>query len=589
MVRRQRARAARVTRYLSENGATRISIDATGLFADATMTVAHAERAFGTELARFRTGAGTRFVAPISARAASVVPAALAAPRAGSSGSTRARSLELDRDRARRHRGVPSSGPHTGTSSGCPGGSVGGHLAGRPAASRRTSTSPPTTSSRCTPPASRPGRDRGADRDRWLQGLATSTRSRSASGCRCPTLERLRGRRRSPVHCARRRGDARPRGARRGRAGPEADRRSTSRTRRAANTLRAMTAPLERTAANSRRSISASLGLCEPDVIGAISSAGLDDAEASLAAPAATGITYLASSGDDGSADCLDDNGNPVHQLAVNYPASSWWVTGVGGTNFALNAVEPDHRAGRLERHRRAAGSAGGGGLSEPLRPAQLPERRHRVERPRRPRRLDARRHRSPATRSTARPARRTAPAPESAPGRRSAARAPRRRCSPAASRSSTAAARRRALQDLGLVNPLLYSARQGRRRGHVFDDVTVGDNDVFLPRVRGGALGCCAAAPGFDDASGWGSVNVAAFSRTRAGASPSRRCVRVALSLPGRQQPRSRRERSRRRSPARPPAWSARTRWSRSAARSPFESRLEDRHAPAAGSVAVS
>ncbi len=51
----------------------------------------------------------------------------------------------------------------------------------------------------------------------------------------------------------------------------------------------------------------------------------------------------------------------------------------------------------------------------------------------------------------------------------------------------------------LGLINPLLYQL--GQTRSSALRDITRGNNDVY-------GLGCCAAGPGYDEASGWGSVN---------------------------------------------------------------------------------
>ena len=68
-----------------------------------------------------------------------------------------------------------------------------------------------------------------------------------------------------------------------------------------------------------------------------------------------------------------------------------------------------------------------------------------------------------------------------------------------------------------------------------MFSDVTVGSNDVF-PFSGGSPLGCCTAVPGFDDASGWGSVNVANFAQQALAFQPH--IVRVSLSLPGHQRP---------------------------------------------------
>jgi hypothetical protein len=88
---------------------------------------------------------------------------------------------------------------------------------------------------------------------------------------------------------------------------------------------------------------------------------------------------------------------------------------------------------------------------------------------------------------------------------------------------------------DLGLANPLMYRVGQSSARTSVFDDVTVGDNDVFLPGGEsGGALGCCAAAAGFDDASGWGSVNVDSFEQVALAEQPP--ILRIKLAVSGRQ-----------------------------------------------------
>ena len=58
-----------------------------------------------------------------------------------------------------------------------------------------------------------------------------------------------------------------------------------------------------------------------------------------------------------------------------------------------------------------------------------------------------------------------------------------------------------------------------------VFRDVTKGNNDlgVLTPADAGGArpLGCCPATPGYDLATGWGSLKIDGFAKAaqRAGA----------------------------------------------------------------------
>ena len=84
--------------------------------------------------------------------------------------------------------------------------------------------------------------------------------------------------------------------------------------------------------------ISISYGACEAAL-------GTFTLETQLAQAAAQGQTVLAASGDQGSTSCSGDTQNGLtttqqFALAVNYPASSQYVTGVGGTEIsAANSV----------------------------------------------------------------------------------------------------------------------------------------------------------------------------------------------------------------------------------------------------------
>ncbi|MEO6830547.1 MAG: S53 family peptidase, partial [Acidobacteriaceae bacterium] len=81
--------------------------------------------------------------------------------------------------------------------------------------------------------------------------------------------------------------------------------------------------------------ISISYGGCE---IQQIPAAGVQQLESVFEQANAQGQTIVASSGDDGSADCdnLNSPGVPAsHGLAANYPSSSQFVTAVGGTSFS--------------------------------------------------------------------------------------------------------------------------------------------------------------------------------------------------------------------------------------------------------------
>ncbi|MFM2437674.1 MAG: hypothetical protein RLZ55_485, partial [Actinomycetota bacterium] len=59
----------------------------------------------------------------------------------------------------------------------------------------------------------------------------------------------------------------------------------------------------------------------------------------------------------------------------------------------------------------------------------------------------------------------------------------------------------------LGLLNPTIYSLAGDAAAAGAFADVTAGTNDLY-------DVGCCTAAPGFDGATGWGSIRFAEFLR---------------------------------------------------------------------------
>lgn len=104
------------------------------------------------------------------------------------------------------------------------------------------------------------------------------------------------------------------------------------------------------------RVISISFGSCEPI---ALQDPGFVQGENALLAEAALqGQTVVAAAGDAGSADCLDDFAPPQSgQLAVDDPASQPDVTAVGGTTLSLSPT-------RTEVTWNASGGAGGGGIS---------------------------------------------------------------------------------------------------------------------------------------------------------------------------------------------------------------------------------
>jgi subtilase family serine protease len=543
-----RARA-RVTSFLRRSGATGVRIDPTGLFADATMTVARAERAFAAELAQFRNADGVRFVAPIGAHAASgtaYIPTALSGVVQGVVGLDTQPIATSGYARARAKRsqiasgspiasaataGVPSSTGHSGTSAGCAAGQSAGAAQGGPDAF--------TPNQYLTAYDFDPLHALGITGQGETVALIEIDGFRATDvqafarcfGLAVPTIQGYGVG--SISHPLAPGGEATLDLEVLDAAAPGLKQIDVFEANSdAGSTLEAMTAPLELSGPKQPQVISASLGLCEPALYSALGAAGFNDAEAALAAASATGVTYLSSSGDDGSADCVGQNGNPDHQLAVNYPSSSWWVTGVGGTNFTLNAANQITSQVVWNDNSVQPGSAGGGGPSA------------RFARPT---------YQNGATTTKARIVPDVSMLADILPGYSIFCTAGPPDCDPSnpwMSVGGTSAAtpllaggmalideelRAHDRADLGLANPLIYQLGESSARTTAFDDVTIGDNDVFLPGGEtGGALGCCAAGPGFDEASGWGSVNVASFEQAALAGQPP--ILHVKLSVTGRQ-----------------------------------------------------
>jgi len=80
--------------------------------------------------------------------------------------------------------------------------------------------------------------------------------------------------------------------------------------------------------------ISISYGDCEPD----LGSTNYQTLEGVLAQAQTQGQTVVAAAGDDGSTDCYSQNASTA--LAVDYPASSEYVTSMGGTEFPSADVD---------------------------------------------------------------------------------------------------------------------------------------------------------------------------------------------------------------------------------------------------------
>jgi hypothetical protein len=96
---------------------------------------------------------------------------------------------------------------------------------------------------------------------------------------------------------------------------------------------------------------------------------------------------------------------------------------------------------------------------------------------------------------------------------------------------------RERERADIGQLNPLLYRIGRSSLASSVFNDVQQFGNDVgpYIPG-NGEPLGCCTAGLGFDEATGWGSVNLAGLASAAVLLQP--KAANVTLTLPRHQRP---------------------------------------------------
>jgi kumamolisin len=522
---------ARAVRFLRRAGASKVRIDATGLFADAVMPAGTAEHVFATSLARFRTARGAVFTAP---SAPVSLPAGLRGVATGVVGLdtqsvTSAPAVDRMPTTVRSAQAQDPSGyaPATGTPSGC---------------SSAIATGGFTPNQYLTAYGYDPlhaGGTFGQGERVALIEIDGFKQSDISAFARCfgLRLPEINGFAVGSLSSALRPGgestldlevlDAAAPGLK---AIDVYEAKSD-----AANTLLALAAPLKNRGYKPQV-ISASLGLCEQFTYEAVRKSGLALAEGELEEAAASGITFLAASGDDGSADCTQGS-TPIRQLAVNYPASSWWATAVGGTNIALNAQNAITNQIVWNDAAAVPGAAGGGGASVVFnRPSwqngTVPQNSRVVPD------VSMLADIAPgyAVYCTATPdcVNSSAPNPWQSVGGTSAA-------TPLLAGGFALVdqvLRTHQLQDLGLANPLLYKiGRSPSQAAAVFNDVTVGNNDVgpFVPSI-GAALGCCSAGPGFDEATGWGSVNLSTFSVSALATQP--KIVDIAMSVPGGQRP---------------------------------------------------
>jgi subtilase family serine protease len=515
-----------VARYLRGAGATGVKLDTTGLFADATVTAKLAARLFSTPLASYHSARQARFVAPTSAAR---VPVALRGMVTGVVGldtrrlGTRAAAPIAASSRARTHVAASQPGsafPLTGTPSGCPAGvGSGGFVPNQYQTAYGLSS---LYASNIRGQGERIALIeidgfRDADVDAFakcfgldvprLNGFGVGIKHQLAPGGESTLdLEVL---------------DA---------AAPDLQAIDVYETKpSAADTLKALTAPLQNHGFKPQV-ISASLGLCEADVNLAVGSKGLKSVEGALQMAASSGITFLSSSGDQGSADCVGLNNQPIDRLGVNYPASSPWVTGVGGTNIELDSANRITRQVVWNDTSLQPGAAGGGGSSmlfgRPSYQKGIVKQSARAV-PDVSMLADIVPGYAVYCSATGDCVTKATPNPWQTVGGTSAA-------TPLLAGGLALVDQQLRLSgrsDLGFVNPLLYRlGHTARLNKGVLADVLQFGNDVGL-YIRGThkPLGCCTAGAGYDRASGWGSLNVLRFAAAAVALTPPN----VSLSLP--------------------------------------------------------
>jgi subtilase family serine protease len=526
---------AGVLRYLARAGASRARIDATGLFADATMTVRLAQRLFATSLARYQGARQTRFVAPSSAAR---VPAALRGAVTAVVGLDTRSLVATGRSMVARtahfthaaaqvgsdQQGPSGYGLRTGHATGCAG-----------ALGQRGFDPNQYLTAYDYAPLQAAGVTGQGERVALIEIDGFRYQDlRSFAKCFLLAVPAING---YGVGLAR---PLAPGGETTldlevlDATAPDLKGIDVYESQaRASDVLLSLTAPLQNRG-HVPEVISASLGVCEPSLELAIGRSGVRTAEGALALAAASGISIMASSGDAGSSACVGRTG-PLDGLADSYPASSPYVTGVGGTNVTLNSANQilNQPVWNDAPYNPSAGGGGSSGLF--LRPSYQKGF------------VSSNRRGVPDVSMLA----------DVLPGYNIFCTA-RGDCinsqnsNPWVPVGGTSAAsplfaggialvdetlREHGKQNLGLANPLLYKLDRGDAATHVISDVVTGDNDLgaYLSGGNHKPLGCCTAGAGYDLASGLGSVDLAKFAFLATATQPA--IAQVGISLP-RQRP---------------------------------------------------
>ncbi len=530
------AERAHVLRFLRRAGATGASIDATGLFADANLRVSMAERLFGTSLADFRTARAARFMAP---NAPARIPAALRSSVTGVIGLD-TRSL-FGSSPARPDN---TAWPHA------PARAQGSVVPGREQADDESGYTTRTgTPEGCRNGVAQPGftpnqyltaYDYAPLQSAGILGQGERVALIEIDGFRLSDLRTFANCFRLSIPAIDGHGVGLEHPLAPGgestldlevltAAAPKLKAVDVYESRSSAvDVLESLTAPLTNSASRPDV-ISASLGSCEPATLDTIGNSGVRAVEASLAMAAADGISVLAASGDDGSSACQKPGGRLLHSLAVSFPASSPWVTGVGGTNIALNSAN-QILTQQVWNDSPLVIAAGGGGISglfrRPAYQASFVASDHRAV-PDVSMLADV----APGYEiyCTARPdcVGNGHPGPWNQVGGTSAA-------SPLLAGGLALVdqdLRTQGHQNVGLVNPFLYDVARLPSAAGVISDVAENENDLGASLTSAHVpLGCCTAGPGFDEASGLGSVNLAGLAAAAGSMVPKFPAVDVAL-----------------------------------------------------------
>lgn len=527
---------ARAIGFLRRAGAVGVRMDATGLFINATMSAATAERVFGTSLAEYRTdraGRRAEFTAPASAVQ---IPRGLRGVATGVIGLDTAPLVDPSPlFRAQQVVGSSAYMPATGTPAGCAAGVAAGGF---------TPNEYLTAYGFNTLQAA--GTLGQGERVALIEidGYKSSDLKAFAScfGLHLPTIDQF------GVNLAQKLppgGEATLDLEMLTAAAPDLSSVDVYESEpQAGDVLHALTEPL-RSKGFKPDVISASLGLCESQTLASIGRSGLKAVESALAEATASGISVLSASGDDGSSGCINPNSStetPLAQLTVDYPASSKWVTAIGGTNLQLtpeNTIASQQVWNDENSFTGPTGiefGAGGGGFSGLFKRPNY-QNGTVTENERAVPDIALLSDIEPGYDVYCTAADCVSPGhsqPWQTVGGTSAA-------TPLLAGGFALideALRQHQLDNLGLANPLLY--RIGRNPSlapTVFNDVTVGSNDLgaFLTPT-GVGLGCCTAGVGFDEASGWGGLNLAGLSTVALATEP--KLVDVALQLNRSQHP---------------------------------------------------